>query len=85
MIYHPSQQKIVEDFALETFQRADDEDRAGKADKNTAKTFYASGTFMDALKQFGEMEPDVCRHAFYTCMSYELTLPPADCGEGQVR
>lgn len=62
------------------FQRADDEDRAGNAnkydvllsttnyshmDRNTARTFYAAGTFFDILRQFGELEIDVRRLRIY--------------------
>jgi hypothetical protein len=43
-------QRIVENFALETFHLADDEDRAGQTDMNTAKTFCASGTFIVEIK-----------------------------------
>ena len=52
-------QQIMESFALEVFQKADDEDRSGRANKATARTFYAASTFMDALAQFGEVEIDV--------------------------
>jgi hypothetical protein len=31
----------VEAFALSVFEKADEEDRAGLADKGTARTFYA--------------------------------------------
>ncbi|TMW68832.1 hypothetical protein Poli38472_006300 [Pythium oligandrum] len=51
--------EICEDFALEIFTKADDEDRAGCADKNTARTFYAAGTFFDILNQFGDVPEDI--------------------------
>ncbi len=50
---------ICERFAYAIFQKADDEDRAGLADKNTAKTFYAAATFLEILEQFGELDSDV--------------------------
>lgn len=49
---------ICERFAYAIFQKADDEDRAGLADKNTAKTFYAAATFLEILEQFGELDSD---------------------------
>lgn len=39
-------------FATDIFDKADFEDREGKANKNTAKTFYAAATFLQILEQF---------------------------------
>lgn len=39
-------------FAEKIFQKADAEDRAGLADKNTAKSFYAAASFIEILQQF---------------------------------
>lgn len=39
-------------FAMKIFQKADAEDRAGQAGKNTAKSFYAAASFMEILQQF---------------------------------
>jgi len=39
-------------FAEKIFNKADEEDRAGKASKNTAKTFYAAASFLEILQQF---------------------------------
>jgi vacuolar protein sorting-associated protein VTA1 len=39
-------------FAEKIFQKADADDRAGLADKNTAKSFYAAASFMEILQQF---------------------------------
>lgn len=36
-----------ENFALSVFARADRIDRAGKADRNTAKAFYAASIFIE--------------------------------------
>lgn len=36
-----------ENFALTIFRRADKVDRAGRADVNTSKAFYASSIFID--------------------------------------
>ncbi|CAN0061383.1 unnamed protein product, partial [Phaeothamnion confervicola] len=43
---------VVTSFANDVFSRADDEDRAGLADKGTASSFFAAATFYDILEQF---------------------------------
>ena len=48
-----------ENFAYSIFSKADDIDRAGLADRNTAKTFYAASTFFDILEQFGTLDQEV--------------------------
>jgi len=45
---------VCRGFAMKVFDRADAEDRAGNAGKNTAKSFFAASTFLDILKQFSE-------------------------------
>ncbi|KAG7387197.1 Vacuolar protein sorting-associated protein vta1 [Phytophthora pseudosyringae] len=57
--------EICEDFAIEIFSKADDEDRAGMANKSTARTFYAAGTFFDILNQFGDISEDVVEKRRY--------------------
>ncbi|KAH7886110.1 Vta1 like-domain-containing protein [Phlebopus sp. FC_14] len=42
----------VENFALMVFGMADDEDRAGRASKSTAKKFLAAGNFLEVLRVF---------------------------------
>ncbi|KAL6999202.1 hypothetical protein U1Q18_000362 [Sarracenia purpurea var. burkii] len=49
----------LEGFASNVFARADKQDRAGRADLNTAKTFYAASIFFEILNQFGEVQPDL--------------------------
>ncbi|XP_078433071.1 hydroxyproline-rich glycoprotein family protein [Wolffia australiana] len=49
----------LEGFAANVFEKADKQDRAGRADLNTAKTFYAASIFFEILNQFGEMQPDI--------------------------
>lgn len=39
-------------FAMGVFDKADSEDRAGSANKETAKTFYAAQSFLQMLEQF---------------------------------
>lgn len=40
-------------FAQKVFDKADAQDRAGTASKETAKTFYTAATFWQILEQFG--------------------------------
>ncbi|KAJ3010739.1 UNVERIFIED_CONTAM: hypothetical protein HDU68_002003 [Siphonaria sp. JEL0065] len=49
----------VENFALKIFVSADNEDRAGKASKKTAKSFLAAATFLEVLKVFGPIDEAV--------------------------
>jgi vacuolar protein sorting-associated protein VTA1 len=49
----------MENFALETFGRADDAQRANKVTKQTADTFMAAATFLDLLSIWGEVEKEV--------------------------
>ena len=50
---------ICQDYALQVFAAADDEDRGNGSTMHTAKAFYAAAAFFDILEQFGELEPDV--------------------------
>jgi vacuolar protein sorting-associated protein VTA1 len=52
-------QNAVLATATGIFAKADEEDRAGFADKNTARTFYMAACFFDVLLQFGELEEEV--------------------------
>jgi vacuolar protein sorting-associated protein VTA1 len=52
-------------FAQSLFRKADDEDRAGAADKGTAKLYYSAGTFFDTLKQFNNEEDDTAEFKKY--------------------
>lgn len=47
---------ICQKFALEIFEKADEEDRAGSATKGTAKTFYAAAVFLKIIEQFYDKE-----------------------------
>jgi len=53
---------------MNVFQRADEIDRAGKADRATAQSFYAAATFFEILKQFSptrELDEDVKQTQLY--------------------
>ncbi|KIJ22080.1 hypothetical protein PAXINDRAFT_6200 [Paxillus involutus ATCC 200175] len=52
----PASAAYVENFALKIFKTADDEDRAGKATKSTAKKFLASANFFEVLRVFPKIE-----------------------------
>ena len=49
--------QYCENFAITVFSRADKADRAGRADKNTAMTYYAASIFFEVKRlrsaQFG--------------------------------
>ncbi|ORX58296.1 DUF605-domain-containing protein [Hesseltinella vesiculosa] len=49
----------IENFALKVFINADNEDRAGKGSKKTAKTFLAASIFLELLKTFGDLDAEV--------------------------
>jgi vacuolar protein sorting-associated protein VTA1 len=49
----------IEQFGLETFQRADNAVRVNKASRQTADTFQAAATFLDLLRIWGAVEPDI--------------------------
>lgn len=49
----------VENFALKVFVGADNEDRAGKASRATAKKFLAASQFIELLKIFGTLESEM--------------------------
>ncbi|XP_021912360.1 protein HOMOLOG OF MAMMALIAN LYST-INTERACTING PROTEIN 5, partial [Carica papaya] len=55
----PDDNLHLEGFALNVFAKADKQDRAGRADLNTAKTFYAASIFFEVLNQFGPLAPDL--------------------------
>ncbi len=48
--------KICRKVADRVFEKADSEDRAGAANKGTARSFYAAGTFYEILQQFHNEE-----------------------------
>ncbi|KAK8643997.1 hypothetical protein V6N13_013274 [Hibiscus sabdariffa] len=55
----PEDNLHLEGFALNVFSKADKQDRAGRADLNTAKTFYAASIFFEIINQFGPLQPDL--------------------------
>ncbi|GLJ42486.1 hypothetical protein SUGI_0880580 [Cryptomeria japonica] len=55
----PEDNLYLEGFASNVFAKADKQDRAGRADLTTAKTFYAASIFFEILSQFGEVQPEI--------------------------
>ncbi|KXS18642.1 DUF605-domain-containing protein [Gonapodya prolifera JEL478] len=55
----------VENFALKVFSSADNEDRAGKAGKNTARKFFAAKLFLETLNIWGELEDEIQQKLSY--------------------
>ncbi|EXB63256.1 hypothetical protein L484_012446 [Morus notabilis] len=55
----PEDNLYLEGFALNVFGKADKQDRAGRADLSTAKTFYAASIFFEIINQFGALQPDL--------------------------
>ncbi|KAF4124847.1 vacuolar protein sorting-associated protein VTA1 [Geosmithia morbida] len=49
----------VEQFAQQTFNRAERTMHAGKVTRQTADTFDAAATFFDVLREWGDPEPEV--------------------------
>lgn len=45
---------------MRVFKVADDTDRAGKADKRTARDFLHASIFLEVCSQFGDLTAEVC-------------------------
>lgn len=52
-------QAYVEQFALDTFSRAENAMKANKVTNQTADTFYAAATFLELLQVWEKMTPDI--------------------------
>jgi len=49
---------LCQKFAEKIFDKADQEDRSGNANRNTARTFYAAASFFEILQQFYQDNDD---------------------------
>mmetsp|Transcript_45029 Transcript_45029/g.86078 ORF Transcript_45029/g.86078 Transcript_45029/m.86078 type:complete len:442 (-) Transcript_45029:786-2111(-) len=58
-------QHHCEEFAVKVFRKADNQDRAGRANVDTAKTYYAASIFMEMLHQFGPIKPEIANMQRY--------------------
>ena len=56
---------LVENFAQDLFQRADDADRAGQNDIRTGKAFLVASQLIEVCKQFEELPADLAEKAKY--------------------
>ena len=56
---------VCQQFAFSVFERADSQDRAGDANKETAQTFNTAALFFDVLEQFGPLTSEV----IFVCLS----------------
>ncbi|NP_001008108.1 vacuolar protein sorting-associated protein VTA1 homolog [Xenopus tropicalis] len=55
----------VENYALKMFLYADNEDRAGRFNKNMVKSFYTASLLLDTLAVFGELTEENIQHRKY--------------------
>ncbi|MCJ1479058.1 hypothetical protein MMC13_007742 [Lambiella insularis] len=58
-------QAYVEQFGLETFQRAENAIRANKVTRQTADTFQAAATFLELDHIWGEVDPEIASKIKY--------------------
>lgn len=58
-------QAHVENYALKVFLYADNEDRAGRFNKNVVKSFYTAGMLFDVLSVFDEVSEDIEKNKKY--------------------
>ena len=56
---------LVENFAQDLFQRADDADRAGQNDIRTGKAFLVASQLIEVCKQFEELPADLAEKSKY--------------------
>ncbi len=55
---------VVRQYGTMIFDKADEIDRNGFADKSTAKLFYAAVTYYDVLEFYGQLDSDVSKLIF---------------------
>ncbi|KAK4987251.1 hypothetical protein LTR50_004763 [Elasticomyces elasticus] len=55
----------IEQFALETFERADDAVRANKASRQVADTFQAAATFLDLMNIWAPVDQEITSKSKY--------------------
>eukprot|EP00978_Attheya_sp_CCMP212_P001790 scaffold3695_cov54-Attheya_sp.AAC.1 len=56
-VFSPAESQLIcERFAEQVFSKANAQDQAGMATKDTAKSFYAAATFLEILNQFLDSE-----------------------------
>nr|KAG5699358.1 hypothetical protein BaRGS_008266 [Batillaria attramentaria] len=63
-------QAHMENYALKVFLYADNEDRAGRFNKNVVKSFYTAGMLFDVLSTFGEISEDLTAQHYQKALKY---------------
>lgn len=58
-------QAHMENYAIKVFLFADNEDRAGRFNKNVVKSFYTAGMLFDVIGCFGEISEDIQKNRKY--------------------
>lgn len=53
--------EYMENFVLQVFENVDNSDRAGDITADTGKNFLIASNFIDVMKHFGELTPDVSK------------------------
>lgn len=51
--------QICRQYGITLFNKADEIDRGGFADKGTAKLYYSAGTLFEVMEQFGELDNEL--------------------------
>lgn len=73
--------RICTEQALLVFNKADEIDRNGLADKATVKLFYSAGTFFEILEQFGPLDPEIVEKRKYAKWKATEILNTINAGE----
>ncbi|XP_074596774.1 vesicle trafficking 1 [Brevipalpus obovatus] len=78
----------IENYAMKLFEKADNDDRTGRAGKNTIKIYFTSSQLFDTLAVFGEPSEEVVQKSKYAkwraayiskCLkNNETPLPPQE-------
>jgi len=58
-------QAHVENYALQLFTKADNDDREGRASKNTSRLFLIASNLFEVLSVFGEIPEDIAKRVKY--------------------
>lgn len=71
----------IENFALDTFNRADQAQREGRVTRQTGDTFMAAATFLDLLAIWGEVEAETAKKARFAKFHAARILRACKAGE----
>jgi hypothetical protein len=73
--------RVCTEQAILVFNKADEIDRNGLADKATVKLFYSAGTFFEILEQFGPLDPEIVEKRKYAKWKATEILNAINAGE----